>query len=135
MQQVGAGDRTMVDIFPYQHILSAMARLATTHDVFNALAEPARRRIVELLAGHDRAVGEIAEALKATHSQVSKHLRVLGEVRLVRCQKLGRSRVYHLEPDALLPLHAWVSQFDALWDRQIRSIKARAEARAARGEA
>lgn len=112
-----------------------MARLATSHDVFNALAEPARRRIVELLAQHACAVGEIALALRATQSQVSKHLRVLSEVRLVRCRKLGRSHIYRLEPDALLPMHAWVSQFDALWDRQIRSIKARAEARAAKGEA
>lgn len=107
-----------------------MARLATTHDVFNAIAEPARRQILDLLAAGERAVGDIVDALRMAQPQVSKHLRVLSEVRLVTVRQDGRRRLYSLSAEGLEPIHRWVSQFESHWDKQLQSIKAAAEARA-----
>ncbi|MCA9847491.1 MAG: winged helix-turn-helix transcriptional regulator, partial [Dehalococcoidia bacterium] len=73
-----------------------MARAATTSDVFNAIAEPQRRDILELLRGRERGVTEIADALGMTQPGASKHLRVLREVGLVQVHDRGRQRVYRL---------------------------------------
>lgn len=107
-----------------------MARLATTHDIFNAIAEPARRDLLALLARGEQAVTAIVTAVQLAQPSVSKHLRVLTEVGLVRVRRLGRQRLYSVNADALLPMHQWVSQFEALWDKQLQSIKAAAEAEA-----
>lgn len=119
-----------LDMFPYGNIILGMARLATTHDIFNAVAEPARRDVLALLARGERAVGAIVDALRLAQPAVSKHLRVLAEVGLVRVRKLGRQRVYSINAEALRPMHDWVSQFEALWDKQLHDIKAAAEAKA-----
>ena len=112
--------------------MGRMPRLATTHDVFNAIAEPARRDVLELLARGERAVNGIVDALRLAQPTVSKHLRVLAEVGLVRVRKEGRQRVYSVNADALRPVDQWVSQFDALYDRQLDAIKTAAEAKARR---
>lgn len=109
-----------------------MARLATTHDAFNAIAEPARREVLELLARGERAVSAIVTALRMTQPAVSKHLRVLAEVGLVRARQMGKQRIYSVNPEALQPIHAWASQFEALWDKQLHAIKAAAERKAQR---
>lgn len=109
-----------------------MARLATTYDVFNAIAEPARRDVLALLAKGEHAVGAIVTALQLAQPTVSKHLRVLAEVGLVRARQAGRQRVYSVNADGLKPIHAWASQFEALWDKQLQSIKALAEEKARR---
>jgi DNA-binding transcriptional ArsR family regulator len=77
-----------------------MARLATTFDVFNALAEPARRDILSLLARGEQAVNVIVEKLRLTQPSVSKHLRVLATVRLVNVRQMGRQRVYAVNLEA-----------------------------------
>ncbi len=107
-----------------------MARLATTFDVFNALAEPARRDILSLLARGEQAVNAIVETLRLTQPSVSKHLRVLATVRLVNVRQMGRQRVYAVNVDTLRPIVDWVGQFDALWEKQLTGIKAAAEAKA-----
>jgi DNA-binding transcriptional ArsR family regulator len=92
-----------------------MARAATTADVFNAVAEPRRRQIVDLLADGERPVNELVEELRLAQPQVSKHLRVLREVGLVVCRDAGRQRLYRLHPPALKPLHDWVAGYARLW--------------------
>ena len=92
-----------------------MARLATTSDVFNAVAEPQRRHILDLLAQGERSVNEIAELLDLKQPQVSKHLRVLREVELVSVREAGQQRWYRLKGEGLKPIHDWVKPFEQLW--------------------
>ena len=92
-----------------------MARLATTSDVFNAVAEPQRRKILNLLVKGELSVNEIAEALDLKQPQASKHLRVLREVGLVVVRTEGKQRVYQLQSERLKPIYDWVKPFEQLW--------------------
>jgi DNA-binding transcriptional ArsR family regulator len=89
-----------------------MARAAATADVFNAIAEAPRRQILDSLIGGEKAVGTIVDDLPLTQPQVSKHLRVLSEVGLVRCRAEGRRRLYSLEPGQLQPFHDWLAKYE-----------------------
>ncbi len=104
-----------------------MPRAATRSDVFNAIAEPQRRAILELLAPEERPVGEVAIALGLAQPSVSKHLRVLSDVDLVRARRDGRRILYRTNSKAIKPLHDWAATFERFWARQLRSIKERAE--------
>ena len=92
-----------------------MARAATTADVFNAVAEPRRRRILDLLAGGERPVNDLVALLGQAQPQVSKHLRVLREVGLVEVRDEGRQRVYRLKGRSLKPIHDWIKQYERTW--------------------
>ena len=92
-----------------------MARTPTTADAFNAVAEPQRRRIIDLLAGGERSVNDIAAALHMRQPQVSKHLHILREVGLVRVRDEGRQRLYALNSEALRPIYEWVSPYERAW--------------------
>ena len=92
-----------------------MARAATTADTFNAVAEPLRRAILDVLAGGERPVNDLVEALGLAQPQVSKHLRVLREVGAVDVRDEGRRRLYRVNGEALKPIHDWVSGFEQLW--------------------
>jgi DNA-binding transcriptional ArsR family regulator len=108
-----------------------MARAATTSDVFNAIAEPRRREIIELLAeGRELPVGDLVNRLRLPQPAVSKHLGVLRKVRLVSVNRRGRSRLYRLHAAELKPIHDWTKMFEKFWNRQIDRIKAKAEAKA-----
>ena len=89
-----------------------MARSSTTSDVFNAIAEARRREILDTLIAGEKAVGTIVNDLSLSQPQVSKHLRVLSEVGLVRCRPEGRRRLYSLEPARLRPMHAWLAKYE-----------------------
>jgi len=95
-----------------------MARAATTSDVFNAVAEPRRREVIELLAGGERSVGELVAELGSSQPQVSKHLRVLLEVELVSVRREGRHRLYRLEAERLKQIHEWAQRFEPLWQER-----------------
>jgi DNA-binding transcriptional ArsR family regulator len=88
-----------------------VARAATTTDAFNAVAEPRRRQILDVLSAGELPVGELADALGLPQPQVSKHLRVLREVGAVAVREDGRQRVYRVDPRALTPIHDWVSRY------------------------
>src|SRR5260370_38860090 len=108
-----------------------MPRAPTTADVFNAIAEPRRRQIVELLAQRGAlAVGTLVATLGLPQPAVSKHLGVLRKVGLVAVIKHGKQRLYNLEAQKLKPVHDWVKPFEELWGRQLDRIKERAERRA-----
>lgn len=105
-----------------------MPRAATTSDVFNAIAEPRRRQIIDLLAGSgDRNVTQLVRSLRIPQPAVSKHLRVLRSVRLVSVSRRGRRRVYRLNARELKPVHEWVKAYEKFWSHQLSRIKARAE--------
>ena len=95
-----------------------MARAATTTDAFNAVAEPRRRQILDLLAGGERPVNDLVDALGLAQPQVSKHLRVLREVGAVQVREDGRRRLYRLNGEALKPIHDWVTGYEALWSER-----------------
>ncbi len=108
-----------------------MPRAPTTADVFNAIAEPRRRQIVELLAWRGALpVGALVVALGLPQPAVSKHLAVLRKVGLVAARKERQQRVYHLEAEKLKAVHDWVKAFEGLWSHQLDRIKERAERRA-----
>ena len=93
-----------------------MARASTTSDVFNAIAETHRRDILDLLITGEKAVGAIVNDLSISQPQVSRHLRVLSEVGLVRCRAEGRRRLYRLEPEHLRPLREWLVKYEQAWN-------------------
>jgi DNA-binding transcriptional ArsR family regulator len=106
-----------------------MARAATTSDSFNAIAEPRRRHILELLAGEERSVGEIADALALNQPSVSKHLKVLLDVGLVTLRRDGRQTMYRTNAEPLREIHDWSGMFARYWRGQLRRIKSHAEGR------
>jgi len=108
-----------------------MPRARTTADVFNAIAEPRRRQIIELLARRGAlAVGTLVVALGLPQPAVSKHLGVLRQVGVVAVIKQGKQRVYSLEAAKLKTVHDWVRAFEEHWGHQLDRIKERAERRA-----
>ncbi|MGP7996129.1 MAG: ArsR/SmtB family transcription factor [Streptosporangiaceae bacterium] len=92
-----------------------MARAPTTTDAFNAVAEPRRRQILDLLASGERPVNDLAGQLGLAQPLVSKHLRVLREVGLVDVRDEGRQRLYRLNARPLKPIHDWVQGYQELW--------------------
>jgi DNA-binding transcriptional ArsR family regulator len=104
-----------------------MPRAATSSDVFNAIAEPQRRTILELLAGDERSVSDIADALELAQPSVSKHLRVLRDVGLVWARRAGKRVMYRTNATGLMPLHEWAGTFERYWRAQLTQIKERAE--------
>src|SRR5690242_7343828 len=99
-----------------------MARAATTTDAFNAVAEPRRRQILDLLAGAERPVNELVALLGLAQPQVSKHLRVLREVGLVNARDEGRQRMYSLNGAPLKPIHDWVATYEQTWTERFDAL-------------
>jgi len=107
-----------------------MPRAPTTLDPFNAVAEPKRRRVLEVLAEGERPVNDLVESLQWPQPQVSKHLGVLKKVGLVSVRQVGRQRFYRLNGQLLKPIHEWVKTFERFWRHQLERIKQRAEQKA-----
>ena len=101
-----------------------MARAATTADAFNAVAEPRRREILDLLAHGERPVNDLVDMLGLAQPQVSKHLRVLREVGAVDVRVEGRQRVYALNGPALKPIHDWVKNYERSWSERFDRLDA-----------
>jgi DNA-binding transcriptional ArsR family regulator len=107
-----------------------MPRAPTTFDPFNAVAEPKRRRVLDMLAQGERRVNDLVESLGWPQPQVSKHLGVLKKVGLVSVRRAGRQRLYRVNGERLRPIHEWVKTFERFWTHQLERIKARAEQKA-----
>ncbi|HEY3529748.1 MAG TPA: metalloregulator ArsR/SmtB family transcription factor [Nocardioides sp.] len=99
-----------------------MARSSTTADVFTAVAEAHRRDILDALIPGEKAVGTLVEDLSMSQPQVSKHLRVLSEVGLVRCRAVGRRRLYRIEPTRLRPFHEWLAKYEQALDARLDRV-------------
>lgn len=95
-----------------------MARAATTVDVFNAVAERRRRDLLDALGTDEATVGDLVERIQLPQPQVSKHLKVLRDVGVVGCRRVGRHRVYRVNGQALRPLRDWVHGFESLWNER-----------------
>ena len=101
-----------------------MARAATTTDAFNAVAEPRRRQILDVLAAGERPVNDLVHALGLTQPQASKHLRVLLDVGAVDVRSEGRQRLYRLNGPALKPIHDWVKEYERTWSERFGELDA-----------
>jgi DNA-binding transcriptional ArsR family regulator len=99
-----------------------VARSPTTSDVFNAIADTRRREVLDALIAGEKAVGEIVSDLSMSQPQVSKHLRVLSEVGLVRCRAHGRRRLYSLEPARLRPMREWLAKYEQAWNDRMDRV-------------
>src|SRR5712692_4031969 len=92
-----------------------MARAATTADAFNAIAEPRRRQILDVLAHGERGVNDLVRQLGLAQPRVSKHLRVLRKVSLVAVRREGQRRVYRLDGRSLKAVFEWVKPYERSW--------------------
>jgi DNA-binding transcriptional ArsR family regulator len=105
-----------------------MPRASTTSDVFNAIAEPRRRELIDLLVkGKEHAVGDLVLRMHMPQPAVSKHLGVLRKVGVVTVSKRGRLRLYRLNAKELKPVHDWVKTYERYWTHQLDRIRERAE--------
>jgi DNA-binding transcriptional ArsR family regulator len=111
-----------------------MARIPTTHDPFNAVAEPKRRQLLEALGAQELPVNEIVERLGWPQPMISKHLGVLKRVGLVSERRVGRQRLYRVNAAQLKPIQDWVNAFERLWeerfdrlDEHLKDVQARDE--------
>ena len=107
---------------PITEYVEPVARASTTSDVFNAVAEAHRREILDALMAGEKTVGAIVNDLSMSQPQVSKHLRVLSEVGLVRCRADGRRRLYRLEPVRLRPLQEWLVKYEQAWNDRLDRV-------------
>jgi DNA-binding transcriptional ArsR family regulator len=101
-----------------------VARAATTADAFNAVAEPRRRQILDVLAEGERPVNDLVRLLGLAQPQVSKHLRVLREVGVVDVRDEGRRRLYRVNGSALKPIHDWVKGYERMWSERFDELDA-----------
>jgi DNA-binding transcriptional ArsR family regulator len=92
-----------------------MARKPTTYDPFNAVAEPKRRQVLEVIGAAELSVNDIVERLGWPQPMVSKHLGVLKQVGLVSERRVGRQRLYRVNAQRLKPIHDWVTPFERYW--------------------
>ena len=107
---------------PISVYIARMARAATTADAFNAVAEPRRRQILDVLAGGERPVNDLVRELGLAQPQVSKHLRVLREVGAVDVRDDGRRRLYRVNGRALKPIHDWVKTYERTWTERFDAL-------------
>jgi DNA-binding transcriptional ArsR family regulator len=92
-------------------------------EVFEALADPTRRRIVELLAENERSAGEVAKHFRVSRPAVSKHLRVLREAGVVNARGEAQRRIYRLEPRALGEAEGWLARHRQFWEQRLDALQ------------
>jgi DNA-binding transcriptional ArsR family regulator len=91
-------------------------------NAIEALADPTRRRIVELLAEGERSAGEIAAQFRTSRPGVSRHLRVLREHGLVHAREQGQRRLYSLDPEPLAELDEWLARYRRFWTNRLDAL-------------
>lgn len=96
---------------------------AQKYDVFQAIADPSRRKMLKLLANEELPVTVISKHFPMSRTAVSKHLRILSESNLLSVEKVGREVRYKLKPDALLELKQWLSFYEQFWDNKMSMLK------------
>lgn len=99
-----------------------MARTPTTHDPFNAVAEPKRRQLIQAMGSQELSVNMIVALLKWNQPSVSKHLRVLKQVGLVEERRVGRQRLYRVNAERLKPIFDWVTPFEKYWSESFERL-------------
>src|SRR5262252_6149540 len=108
---------------PISEYDAVVPRSSTTSDVFNAIGDAHRREILDALISGEKPVGAIVIGLPMSQPQVSKHLRVLSEVGLVRCRAEGRRRLYSLEPGRLRPMQEWLAKYERTLNERLDRVE------------
>jgi len=111
---------------------SRISPVRTTEAAFQALADPTRRAVLDLLRRGTQPAGEIASAFTVSRPAISKHLRLLRRAHLVREHREGRNRVYQLNPEPLRAVDSWIEQYRSFWSASLTNLKAFVEAEHAR---
>ena len=105
-----------------------MAKASTSSDIFNAIAEPARREILDTLAREgELAVSDLVVSMGISQPSVSKHLSVLRDVGVVAVERRGRQRMYSIHAEQLRAVHQWTQSFERFWTNHAERVKQRAE--------
>lgn len=105
-----------------------MVASASKHDVFQAIADPTRRRLLKLLADKEMPIAAITECFPISRTAINKHLHVLSDAGLVSSKKVGRETRYKLQPEPLIELKQWLSFFEQYWDNKLSALKEYVEA-------
>ncbi|MBT2755163.1 helix-turn-helix transcriptional regulator [Mesobacillus foraminis] len=100
-----------------------MSGSAQKHDVFQAIADPTRRDVLKLLANEEMPISKITSYFSMSRTAVVKHLHVLSEANLVIGQKVGREKVYRLQPEPLTEIKQWLSFYEQFWDSKLSMLK------------
>ncbi|MEH6987702.1 ArsR/SmtB family transcription factor [Cytobacillus firmus] len=100
-----------------------MGASARKQDVFQAIADPTRREVLRLLAEKERPISEISAHFPISRTAISKHLHILSEAQLVKGEKAGRERIYHLQPQPLTELKQWLSFYEQFWNNKLQKLK------------
>ncbi|MFJ7931373.1 ArsR/SmtB family transcription factor [Peribacillus sp. NPDC096448] len=93
------------------------------HDVFQAIADPTRRKVLQLLAEGDLPISEITSHFSMSRTAIAKHLHILSEAELVSGRKVGREKRFRLQPEPLAELKQWLSFYDQYWDNKLSILK------------
>src|ERR1041384_789298 len=102
--------------------MDRMSRKKASADVFHAIADPTRRRVLDLLNSGEKAAGERAQPFRMTQRAMSQHLRVLLKAGLVQTRKLGRQRLYRLEPAPLMSVAEWMMRYERFWRERLDQL-------------
>jgi DNA-binding transcriptional ArsR family regulator len=100
-----------------------MAAPSAKHNVFQAVADPTRRKLLRMLADQEMPVTAISGHFPMSRTAVSKHLRILADAGLVTERKVGRETRYRLEPEPLLELKRWFAYFEQFWENKMAMLK------------
>ncbi|WP_340199480.1 metalloregulator ArsR/SmtB family transcription factor [Ascidiimonas sp. W6] len=92
-------------------------------DVFQAIADPIRREIIQLLATETLSVNEVAEKFDISRPAISKHLKILNECGIIHFNQIGRERLCLIQPQELIPAFLWIRQYHKLWEDRIDSFE------------
>ena len=101
--------------------MRAKARLRGT-DVFAAIGDPTRRKVLDMLSGQSLAAGEIAGRFNVSRPAISQHLRVLRRAKLVTVQKRGREHLYRLDPEPLQEVYDWIEHYTEFWNGKMGTL-------------
>lgn len=105
----------------------SIARPVPSDDLFHAIADPSRRRILQLLTGRELPLHLISAEFKMRRPSVIKHLRILKAARLVQARRVGRCSIHRLNPAPLRRLKDWAAQFEPLWEQSLKKLKQQVE--------
>jgi len=100
-----------------------VAQSAQKHDVFQAIADPTRRQVLRLLAEKELAISEITSHFPISRTAIAKHLQILSEAELVSGRKVGREKLYRLQPEPLTELKQWLAYYEQFWSNKLAILK------------
>ncbi|WP_242227219.1 helix-turn-helix transcriptional regulator [Bacillus cereus group sp. BfR-BA-01315] len=100
-----------------------MSSSAAKYDVFQAIADPTRREVLRLLTEKELPISKITDHFPMSRTAVGKHLHILSEAKLVSRRKVGREKIYRLQPEPLAELQQWLSYYEQFWNNKLSMLK------------